>query len=66
MRSHTISMVQHPSQNSMQRTTLGKSTSAKPADSFNTHKDKYYRLHMPFWLKMSQDIFQMHMDQITD
>ena len=34
--------------------------------TFNTHKGRYRYLHMPFGLKMSQDVFQMHMDQITD
>ena len=34
--------------------------------TFNTHKGCYQFLHMPFGLKMSQDIFQMQMDQITD
>ena len=34
--------------------------------TFNTHKGCYQFLHMPFGLKMSQDIFQMWMDQITD
>ena len=33
--------------------------------TFNTHKGCYQFLHMPFGLKMSQDIFQMQMDQIT-
>ena len=34
--------------------------------TFNTHKGFYQYLHMPFGLKMSQDVFQMHMDQITN
>ena len=34
--------------------------------TFNTHKGCYQFLHMPFGLKMSQDVFQMVMDQITD
>ena len=34
--------------------------------TFNTHKGHYQYLHMPFRLKMSQDVFQMCMDQITD
>ena len=34
--------------------------------TFNTHKECYWYLHMPFGLKMSQDVFQMPMDQITD
>ena len=34
--------------------------------TFNTHKGCYQFLHMPFHLKMSQDLFQMQMDQITD
>ena len=34
--------------------------------TFNTHKGCYQHLHMPFGLKMSQDVFQMHMDQITN
>ena len=34
--------------------------------TFNTHKGCYWYLCMPFVLKMSQDVFQMHMDQITN
>ena len=34
--------------------------------TFNTHKGCYWFLHMPFGLKMSQDVFQMWMDQITN
>ena len=34
--------------------------------TFNTHKGCYRYLCMPFGLKMSQDVFQMCMDQITD
>ena len=34
--------------------------------TFNTHKGHYQFLHMPFGLKMSQDVFQRCMDQITD
>ena len=34
--------------------------------TFNTHKGHYWFLHMPFGLKMSQDVFQMWMDQITN
>ena len=34
--------------------------------TFNMHKGCYQFLHMPFGLKMSQDVFQMQMDQITD
>ena len=34
--------------------------------TFNTHKGWYRFLCMSFWLKMSQDVFQMHMDQIAD
>ena len=33
--------------------------------TFNTHKGCYQYLHIPFGLKMSQDVFQMGMDQIT-
>ena len=33
---------------------------------FNTHKGRYHFLHMPFGLKMSRDVFQMWMDQITN
>ena len=33
---------------------------------FNTHKGCYWYLHMPFGLKMSWDVFQMCMDQITN
>ena len=35
-------------------------------NTFHTHKGCYWYLHMPFGLKMSQNVFQMHMDQITD
>ena len=31
----------------------------------NTHKGCYWYLHMPFGLKMSQDVFQMCINQIT-
>ena len=34
--------------------------------AFNTHHSRYRFLCMPFGLKMSQDIFQMWMDQVTD
>ena len=34
--------------------------------TLNTHKGRYRFLHMPFGLKMSQDMFQMRMDHITD
>ena len=34
--------------------------------TFNTHKGCYQYLCMSFGLNMSQDVFQMHMDQITD
>ena len=34
--------------------------------TFNTHNECYQFLYMPFGLKMSQDVFQMQMDQITD
>ena len=34
--------------------------------TFNTCKGHYWFLHIPFGLKMSQDVFQMQMDQITD
>ena len=34
--------------------------------TFDTHKGRYWFLHMPFTLKMSLDIFQMCMDQVTD
>ena len=34
--------------------------------TFNTHKGCYWYLCMPFGLKMSQDVFQMCMDQIID
>ena len=52
----------------MQRMASGASTliqSSYPT-TFNTHKRCYQFLHMPFGLKMSQDVFQMCMDQITD
>ena len=32
---------------------------------FNTHLGRYRFLHIPFGLKMSQDIFQMRMDEIV-
>ena len=34
--------------------------------TFNTHKGRYRFLRMPFGLKMSQDVFQMRMDNITE
>ena len=34
--------------------------------TFNMHHGRYRLLHMPFSLKMSQDVFQMQMDQTTD
>ena len=34
--------------------------------TFNMHKGCYWFLCMPFGLKMSQDVFQMQMDQITN
>ena len=34
--------------------------------TFNTHKGYYQYLYMPFGLKISQDVFQMQMDEITD
>ena len=34
--------------------------------TFNTHHGRYRFLHMPFGLEMSQDVFQMWMDQATD
>ena len=34
--------------------------------TFNTYHGRYRFLHMPFSLKMSQDVFQMWMDQATD
>ena len=34
--------------------------------TFNTHKGTYQFLRMPFGLKMSQDVFQMRMDNITE
>ena len=34
--------------------------------AFNMHHGRYCFLHMPFSLKMSQDVFQMQMDQATD
>ena len=33
--------------------------------TFNTHLGRYRFLHVPFGLKMSQDIFQMRMDDIV-
>ena len=34
--------------------------------TFNMHCGRYRFLHMPFGLKMSQEVFQMWMDQATD
>ena len=34
--------------------------------TFNTHHGRYQFLHMPFSLKMSQNVFQMCMDQVMD
>ena len=34
--------------------------------TFNTHKGRFRFLRMPFGLKMSQDVFQMKMDQIIE
>ena len=34
--------------------------------TFNMHQGRYHFLHMPFGLKMSQDVFQMQMDQAAD
>ena len=34
--------------------------------TFNTHKGCYQCLHMPFGLKILQDVFEMQMDQITN
>ena len=34
--------------------------------TFNMHHGRYRFLYMPFSLKMSQDVFQMQMDQATD
>ena len=34
--------------------------------TFNMHKGRYRFLRMPFGLKMSQDVFQMRMDNITE
>ena len=34
--------------------------------TFNMHHGRYHFLNMPFSLKMSQDVFQMQMDQTTD
>ena len=34
--------------------------------TFNMHKGCYQFLHMPFGLKMSQDVFEMQMDQISN
>ena len=33
---------------------------------FNTYHGRYTFLHMPFSLKMSQDVFQIQIDQATD
>ena len=34
--------------------------------TFNMHLGRYYFTHIPFGLRMSQDIFQMKMDQIVE
>ena len=34
--------------------------------TFNTHKGRYRFLYIPFGLKMSQDVFQMQRDHITN
>ena len=39
--------------------------SITPHHMFNTHLGRYRFLHVPFGLKMSQDIFQMRMDDIV-
>ena len=41
-------------------------TSSSFLATFNTHTGCYQFLCMPFGLKMSQDVFKMWMDQITD
>ena len=41
-------------------------TASSYLTTFNTRKSRYRFLCMPFGLKMSQDVFQMRMDQITD
>ena len=41
-------------------------TASSYLTTFNTHKGRYRFLCMPFGLKMSQDMFQMRMDQITN
>ena len=33
---------------------------------FNTHKGRYWSLHMAHSLRMNQDVLQMHIDQIAD
>ena len=41
-------------------------TASSYLTTFNTHNGRYRFLCMPFGLKMSQDMFQMRMDQTTD
>ena len=41
-------------------------TTSSYLTTFNTHKGHYQYLCMPLGLKMSQDVFQMCMDQITN
>ena len=41
-------------------------TASSHLTTFNTHKGTYRFLCMPFGLKMSQDVFQMRMDQIIN
>ena len=41
-------------------------TASSYLTTFNTHQGRYRFLYMPFGLQMSQDMFQMRRDQITD
>ena len=41
-------------------------TASSYLTTFNTHKGRYRFLHMPCGFKMSQDVFQMRMEHITD
>ena len=41
-------------------------TASSYLTTFNTHNTRYRFLHMPFALKISQDVYQIRMDQIAN
>ena len=41
-------------------------TKSSHLSTFNIHRGCYQFLHMPFGVKISQDIFEIQMDQITN